>query len=148
MESKNLTVRHFFTEGDFVPLNGTEIVFQSGSTSGSEQCEQIIILNDGVREEIQEEFSIILNTTDSDVILEPETAQVLIVDNNSESHQLDSVIIMENWWVYFPAIAVVFDQMGYQRVEGQNVRVCVVLMGETNSPVEVTLSSLQDTATG
>ena len=115
--------------------------------SGSEKCELITIINDGVREEIQEEFSLILNTTDSDVILEPETAQVLIVDNNSESHQLNFVIIVENWW-FFPAIAVVFDQTGYQRVEGQNVRVCVVLMGETDSPVEVTLSSLQDTATG
>ena len=48
----------------------------------------------------------------------------------------------------FPAIAVEFDQIGYEAVEGQNISVCVVLMGETDSPVEVSLSSLQDTATG
>ena len=45
---------------------------------------QITIINDGVREETQEEFSVLLNTTDSDVILQPDSAQVLIVDNNSE----------------------------------------------------------------
>ena len=46
------------------------------------------------------------------------------------------------------AIAVEFDQIGYRAVEGKNITVCVVLMGETDSTVEVSLSSLQDTATG
>lgn len=50
--------------------------------------------------------------------------------------------------LFFPAIAIEFDQIGYEAVEGQNISVCVVLMGETDSPVEVILSSLQDTATG
>ena len=73
-----------FTEQDFVPITGTEITFPAGSSAGSQYCEQIIIINDGVREEVQEEFSVILNTTDSNVVLEPDTAQVLVVDNNSE----------------------------------------------------------------
>lgn len=83
-KSQNENVFNFFSEQDFVPVNGTEIIFQPGSSSGSEHCEQVFILDDGIREEIQEEFLVTLNTTDSDVILQPETAQVLIVDNNSE----------------------------------------------------------------
>lgn len=50
--------------------------------------------------------------------------------------------------LHTPAISVEFEKMGYSGVEGESVDVCVVLVGETDSPIEVSLNSLPDTATG
>ena len=50
--------------------------------------------------------------------------------------------------IFFSAIAIKFDQMSYKTVEGVDFVVCVALVGETALPVEVTLISQQDTATG
>ena len=50
--------------------------------------------------------------------------------------------------VYFAAIAIEFDQLNYEVTEGKSVEICVVLMGETDSSVEVTLSSQSGTASG
>ena len=72
------------TEQDFVPLNGTDIIFPTGASASSEYCEQLRIIDDGVREEIQEDFIVMLTTTDIQVILQPDTAHMLIVDLDSE----------------------------------------------------------------
>lgn len=48
----------------------------------------------------------------------------------------------------YAAIAVEFDQNSYQVMEGESVSVCVILVGETDQAVTVTLTSQQDTATG
>lgn len=76
---------YFCSEQDF-DLPGTSLVFPSGSTISSEQCQLITIVNDGVREDT-EEFSITLSSQDPDVVLQPNTTQVLIIDNDSEQKQ-------------------------------------------------------------
>ena len=67
------------------------MLFSAGSTAGSEQCKDIIIVNDGVREDVTEEFSLMLTTEDPGVILQPNTAQVFIIDNDSEK-----IILLES----------------------------------------------------
>ena len=67
------------------------MLFFSGSTAGTELCKNITIVNDGVREDETEEFSIMLTTQDPDVILQPDTAQVFIIDNDSEENKPISI---------------------------------------------------------
>lgn len=71
------------TDQDYI-LPQTTLLFPSGSAADSEQCQQITIINDGVREDASEEFSITLRTQDPDIILQPNTAQILIIDNDGE----------------------------------------------------------------
>ena len=75
---------HYLAEQDYVAPSVTENTFPSGSSNGSEYCKQIVIVDDGIREEIHEDFYLALNTTDESVVLQPATAQVLIVDNDSK----------------------------------------------------------------
>ena len=47
-----------------------------------------------------------------------------------------------------PALTATFDRNSYRVVEGGNVSVCVILVGEADSPVEVSLFTLPGNATG
>ena len=69
-------------EEDIEPVAST-LMFPPGS---SEQCQSITIFNDGVREDDEENFSVTLTTSqnNTDVILQPNTTQILIIDNDSE----------------------------------------------------------------
>ena len=69
-------------EEDIEPVAST-LMFPPGS---SEQCQSITIVNDGVREDDEEDFSVTLTTSqnNTDVILQPNTTQILIIDNDSE----------------------------------------------------------------
>ena len=60
------------------------MTFTSGSSINNGVCQQIMIVNDGVREETSEEFFIVLSTSDIDVVVKPNTTQIIIVDDNSE----------------------------------------------------------------
>ena len=75
----------FLTEQDYTLLDNL-VLFSAGSTAGSEQCKDIIIVNDGVREDVTEEFSLMLTTEDPGVILQPNTTQVFIIDNDSKKN--------------------------------------------------------------
>ena len=125
--------------------------------ANTEQCLSITIVNDGVREDINEEFTLVLSTGDSDIDLFPATAQVILIDNNSKevkffrnitplirtllhSHLLINYLTL--------AIALEFGQINYRLVEGQSASVCVLLLGETDRSVEATLTSVPNSATG
>ena len=71
-----------FNSGD--DLNITmRVIFHSNSLNGTIYCQNISIVNDGVREEIQN-ITLGLNTTDSQVVLSPSSAAIIIIDNDSE----------------------------------------------------------------
>ena len=124
-------------------------MFSSGTTAGSEECQNITIVNDGVREEVSEEFTIMLTTQDPDVILQPHTAQVLVIDNDGEQIILIEPEMFKNVFMcYFLVITIEFGQNSYEMVESESISVCVVLTGETDQSVEVTLTSQENTATG
>ena len=46
----------------------------------------------------------------------------------------------------FSAIALQFDKMTYNVVEGESVEVCIMLIGESEPNVEITLSTLPNSA--
>lgn len=46
------------------------------------------------------------------------------------------------------AIAIEFGRNSYRVLEGDGLSVCVVLIGETDQPVQVTLTSVQNSALG
>ena len=129
------------SEQDIVPVTST-LLYPPGS---SEQCQQISIIDDGVREDVEEEFTVTLTSGDSDVVLQPDTAVVLIVDNDSKYIEQSMICSIST---FSTAISVEFDQNSYEVEEGGNVSVCVVLLGETDQPVVVMLTSQQGTATG
>ena len=59
----------------------TQLTFQPGET---ELCRQIIIIGDFILEE-NEMFFVVLSTTDQAVLLNPSSATVTILNNDSES---------------------------------------------------------------
>ena len=60
-----------------------DLIFMAGSGDGNTQCQNISIINDGVRENVQN-FSVRLNTTDPQVQLIPESATIILIDNDSK----------------------------------------------------------------
>ena len=73
-------------EQDIVPVAST-LMFPPGS---SEQCQSITIINDGITENDEEDFSVTLITSqnNNEVILQPNITQVLIIDNDSEFNMI------------------------------------------------------------
>ena len=72
----------FIADGsDYMEVLPTQLTFQSGET---ELCRQIIIIDDVVLEE-NEMFFVVLSTTDQAVLLNPSSATVTILNNDSES---------------------------------------------------------------
>ena len=69
-----------FYSGDDLNITTSVVVFSINDTI---HCQNISIVNDGVREEIQN-ITFGLNTTDSQVILSPTSATIIIIDNDSE----------------------------------------------------------------
>lgn len=64
-----------------IPTMG--IVFPSGSSNGTTDCLTITIVNDDVREEVQN-IPLTLNTTDQQVLLSStSTTSIVIMDNDS-----------------------------------------------------------------
>lgn len=88
-----LVDKHYlsYTEEDYIPLEVT-LTFTPGSSINSEVCQEIIIINDGIRAEVSEELSVTLTTLDTDVILEPNIAQILIYDNDSGCITLSNIL--------------------------------------------------------
>ena len=66
--------------GDYTEVS-VQLSFQPGE---SEMCTAISITNDAILED-SETFSVQINTTDQAVILNPSSATVTILDNDSES---------------------------------------------------------------
>ena len=66
---------------DYMKVLPTQLTFQPGET---ELCRQIIIIDDVVLEE-NEMFFVVLSTTDQAVLLNPSSATVTILNNDSES---------------------------------------------------------------
>ena len=72
-----------FNSGDDLNITMRVVIFPPGSVDGTIHCQNISIVNDGVREEIQN-VTLGLSTTDLQVMLAPSSAQIIIIDNDSE----------------------------------------------------------------
>ena len=83
--------------------------FNPGIGANAERCLNITIINDGVREDINEEFTLVLSTGDSDINLFPATAQVLVIDNDSEQNiYFTNISLMKNYCLLFtPCIEII-----------------------------------------
>ena len=82
-----------FHSGDDLNVTTSVVIFPSDSNNGTIHCQNISIVNDGVREEIQN-ITLGLNTTDSQVVLSPSSATIIIIDNDSELNQYTIYVIL------------------------------------------------------
>ena len=86
---------------------------------------------------IMKTFSVLLSTTDLDVSLEPSSASVTIVDNDSEGVFIASSFMCNNATVhFFSDVTVGLQQSSYIVSEdAPSITVCVVLSGEIEREV-------------
>lgn len=70
-----------FFSADYDSVVNRQLVFQPGSTR---QCVDVGISDDSVDEPAQEDLFLTMTTTQDDVTLTPDTARVIINDNDSK----------------------------------------------------------------
>ena len=127
------------------------VVFPPGSIDGTINCQNISIINDGVREEIQN-ITLGLNTTNSQVVLSTSSTRIIVIDNDSELKPIVLSICISTsmqsyiWILLFLAITFHFDKTLYTVEEGDDVQVCVLLTGRSAQFVQVTLSTVSNSA--
>ena len=129
----------------------SELTFQSGTSC---QCARVIVNDDSILE--NNEFLLVeLTTADEAVQLNPSSANISIIDNDSKTVPrvctYDMIIIC---WCYvldifYTAVTVGMQLSVYSVPEGNGlVRVCAVLTGMTERTVLVDLQTLDGTAQG
>ena len=111
------------------------------------QCVSINITNDTIHES-DEVFRVTLLTTDEDVILDPNTTLVTILDNDSEYNY----VILWRYnvdGVFCAVIAIEMVERDLVVSEGNgSVTVCAVILGPFEQDVQIALSTMLDTAEG
>jgi len=63
--------------------NSTMLLFPSNSSNNAQECINILIVDDNILEPNQT-FSVLLNTSDSDVNVQNGRLEIIIVDNDCE----------------------------------------------------------------
>ncbi len=128
---------------DYVPVNRT-LLFGPGVVK---QCTKVFIEEDGVTE-ISEVFTVELSTSDPDVILDPGSANVTILGNDSKfvwHQQVYMILTTITINGCNAGVAVRLQQLAYEVSEGDlSVMICAELIGETEREVVISLTTSND----
>ena len=74
------------TDGeDYAGLNSDILTFPINSGNGSKMCSSISIIDDSILEPVQS-FSVLISTTDSNVIIRKERLVLSLMDNDGKSY--------------------------------------------------------------
>ena len=140
---------HFVTSVADVDFITTSAVL-TFNASTSLQCDQVIIINDGILEN-NETFFVQLESSDDAVNVSLNSAPVAIIDDDGEF----GLFNMSADWVclrlYFASTVINVGLQDTQHTINEQsgvVTVCAVLDGETERDLQVTLSTQSNTAVG
>ena len=134
--------------------NGNDFYFTSSiltfpAGDNSTLCISPSVLADMILE-INETYLLNLSTTDEDVILKPISTTVTIVNDDGK---LQKILFYSDsdygFIVNSPVVSLKFSQPSQSIGEGDgHVEVCVILRGQTERDITVTVSTMSGTASG
>ena len=115
----------------------------------NESCTTVIpIIDDSVLEN-DEVFSVMISTTDSDVSLDPASANVTIVDNDGKTFFSKSTVIIIMDTSTTLGVTVGLQQPSYNVSEdGMEIIICAILSGQIEREVSVLVSTEDGLAIG